>query len=359
VNAELQRFVRECLGRNLSREAIRGELLKAGWGADEIEAAMRAYAEADFPVPVPRRRPYLNARDAFLYLVLFATLYASAINACQVLFALIERWLPDAAQRARDLRAHGAGFRDWVRGATAGLIIAFPIFLVLSRVIGREVAREPEKRGSGIRKWLTYITLFVAALVLIGDLTVLVARVLAGELPPRFVLKVLVVFLIAGTVFSHYLGELRREEREASAPMAPTGPLVRLAAGALFAVMITGLLLSGSPRQERWRQFDTQRVDALQRISIAIQNHHDARHRLPDSLGALLQLPNGVTAEALVDPATGAPYGYRTIDSLAYELCAEFQTADAAGEPSPLRSDFWKHGPGRACFHLEVVPRQR
>ncbi|MEK7330185.1 MAG: DUF5671 domain-containing protein [Candidatus Eisenbacteria bacterium] len=241
MNDELQRFVREALARGLAREAIRDQLLKAGWRTDEVEAALRTYAESDFPVPVPRRRPYLNAREAFLYLVLFATLYASAINTCQVLFALIERWLPDPAQRASEWRRFG----DWVRGATAGIIIAFPIYLLLSRVIGREVAREPEKRGSAIRKWLTYITLFIAALVIIGDLTVLVTRVLGGELAPRFLLKVLVVFLIAATVFGHYLGDLRREEQEAGAPMAATGPGARAAAGAVFVVMILGLVLSG------------------------------------------------------------------------------------------------------------------
>ena len=39
-------------------------------------------------------------------------------------------------------------------------------------------------------------------------------RLLGGELSLRFVLKVLVVGVIAGGVFGYYLGELRREERE-------------------------------------------------------------------------------------------------------------------------------------------------
>ena len=42
----------------------------------------------------------------------------------------------------------------------------------------------------------------------------LVYRLLGGELSLRFVLKVLVVGVIAGGVFGYYLGELRREERE-------------------------------------------------------------------------------------------------------------------------------------------------
>jgi type II secretory pathway pseudopilin PulG len=356
MNADLQRFVREALGRGLPRAAIREQLLHAGWRTDEVEAALRAYVETDFPLPVPRRRPYLNAREAFLYLVLFATLYTSAFNTGQVLFCLIERWLPDALQGPYEW----GRFSEWIRGSTAGIIIAFPIFLVLSRVIGREVAREPEKRGSPIRKWLTYLTLLIAALVMIGDLTVLVTRVLGGELPPRFLLKALVVFLIAATVFGHYLADLRREEQEAGAPVAATGLVARVAAVTVFVVMLSGLFFSGSPRQARWQQLDDQRVEALRTASSALQTYYNRRGVLPDSLEALLRLPDTFVPGGLRDPETNEPYGYERIDSLTYQLCARFRTADTLGasrrrNPAMAGSEFWEHGAGRKCFRLEVL----
>jgi hypothetical protein len=348
MNAELQRFVRHALARGLSREAIRQELAAAGWRPDEVEGALGAWQESGFPVPVPRRRPALEAREAFLYLVLFATLYTTAFNTGQVLFALIERWLPDPVRAVRGWQGHG----EWVRGATAALLIAFPVFLFVSRVIGGEVAREPGKRGSPIRRWLTYLTLFIAALVIIGDLTVLVTRLLGGELAPRFLLKVAVVLLIAATVFAHYLGDLRREEQERQ--VVRGGLLARLAAAAVFLVTIAGLVGSGSPRVERGRQLDEQRIMALQNISGAIQSYHGMRRRLPDSLGDLLRMPNGPAAETLRDPATARPIVYRTIDSLTYELCVEFQTADREGSPAAFGSEFWRHGAGEKCFRFEV-----
>jgi hypothetical protein len=360
VNSDLQRFVREALGRGLQRPAIRDALTQAGWRADEVTAALNAFAENDFPVPVPRRRPYLNAREAFLYLVLFATLYTSAFNTGQVLFALIERWVPDALGGRYDWRSN-----DWARGATAGIIIAFPIFLLISRVIGREVDREPEKRGSPIRKWLTYITLFVAALVIIGDLTVLVTRVLGGELAPRFLLKTLVVFLIAAIVFGHYLGDLRRDEEDAGTPKSGTTLLARAAAIAVFAVMGVGLVMSGRPGDERARQLDQQRIMALETIRGSIQVFHAARHRLPASLEELQQQPDGIAAETVLDPGTSRPYEYRTLDSLGYELCAEFEAADLGqaparrNRPTPTGSEFWRHPAGRKCFHLEVTVKER
>jgi hypothetical protein len=58
------------------------------------------------------------------------------------------------------------------------------------------------------------------------------------------------------------------------------------------------------------------------------------------------------------DPATGAPYGYRALDSLRYELCATFDSADSlAGRyDEPGRSpEFWKHGAGTHCYTLRVT----
>ena len=44
-------------------------MLQAGWREDELTNALSAYADIAFPVPVPRPKPYLQAREAFLYLV--------------------------------------------------------------------------------------------------------------------------------------------------------------------------------------------------------------------------------------------------------------------------------------------------
>lgn len=350
MNPDLQRFVREALARGLKRDAIRDALRKAGWRADEIEAALRAWTETDLPVPVPRRRPYLNAREAFFYLVLFATLYTTAFNTGQVLFAMIELWVPDALHAGPD----GDSFGDWVRGATAGIVIAFPVYLWLSRVIGREVAREPEKLGSPIRKWLTYITLFIAALVIIGDLTVLVTRLLSGELAPRFLLKVLVVFLIAAIVFGHYLDDLRRDEQEGARAGIGPRPLARVAAGAVFAVMLAGLVFAGSPVQARRARIDDQRIEALRRIAGAVDQYAERRGVLPDSLEALLRVPDAFSAETLRDPESGETYAYRPTGPMTYELCAVFRT-DRTGSRARSLGEFWKHPAGRACFRLEVT----
>ena len=107
--------------------------------------------------------------------------------------------------------------REQIRWSVSLLIVAGPLFVGLSKLIGKELAADPAKRASKVRRWLTYLTLFVAAAVLIGDITTLVFNLLGGELTTRFLLKVLTVGALAGGGFWYYLSDLRADERETEA----------------------------------------------------------------------------------------------------------------------------------------------
>lgn len=205
--SELNAFVKEALQKGLPRPQIAEALGKAGWAEDEIKSSLDSYADFDFPVPVPKRRPYLSAREAFVYLLLFLTLYISSYSLGALLFSYVNRWFPDPLNPY-----------EWnvsaVRGFLAALIVASPIYLSLTVYLTRGIRRRPERKHSKIRKWLTYVTLFVAAGVIIGDLIALLNGFLQGELTLRFVLKVAVVFAIAATIFGYYLWDLRKEEKD-------------------------------------------------------------------------------------------------------------------------------------------------
>ena len=205
---ELELFVRDSLLHGATRAEINKAMLDAGWTPDQANSAMGAFADVSFAVPVPKPRPYLSAKEAFIYLVLFTTLYLSAYHFGRLLFQFIDRAFPDRADGASSFGDNG------MRWSAASLIIAFPVFLYMSRLVGNALAKDPVKRLSPIRRWLTYLTLFIAAGFLIGDMTALVYELLGGELTVRFLLKVAVVGAIAGTVFGYYLHDLRREEAE-------------------------------------------------------------------------------------------------------------------------------------------------
>ncbi len=204
----LETFVKEALLHS-TREEVKRVLLEVGWSPEQAAGAMNAFADVKFPIPVPKPRPSLSAREAFLYLVLFSTLYLSAYHLGSLFFDFIDKGFPDPANTLDRLR-----YMDSMRWSVSSLLIAFPIFLFVSHYIGKQLLKNPMKRLSPIRRWLTYLTLFIAAGILIGDLTAIVYNVLGGELTQRFILKVVTVAIIAGTIFGYYLWDLRREEIE-------------------------------------------------------------------------------------------------------------------------------------------------
>ncbi len=209
INEDVTGFLKEGLERGLPRQQLEEVLLEAGWARDQVRGALGGFADVTFPIPVPRPKPYVPAREAFVYLVLFSTLYVSAFNLGNLLFQFINRGFPDPAiDPAFALEAS----RQAIRWAISLLVVAFPVFAFVSWTNERAVRRDPSRRLSKVRRWLTYMTLFIAAGVLIGDVTSIVYNLLGGEMTTRFALKVLTVGAIAGSVFGYFRRDLRREE---------------------------------------------------------------------------------------------------------------------------------------------------
>jgi len=350
ASPELEQFVRDALMRGHDRQQVTQALLAAGWSAEQIRGVLDGWAEVDFALPVPRPRASLSAREAFLYLLLFSALYFFAWNLGSLLFALLEHALPDPADAQwRVMRLSGS-----IRWSISALLIAFPVFAFLSRHLAHDVARNPIKRLSPIRRWLTYLTLFAAAAILIGDLTTLVYNLLGGELSLRFVLKVAVVAAIAGTVFGHYLRDLRREE-VAGADQTATGRRVLWAAGIVTALAVAaGVWVMDSPMRQRQLRLDEARIGDLQTLQMAIAAWRNEHEALPPDLDALAAQP-GVNLPRR-DPDGGADYRYRRIDATHYELCAGFAT-DSGERRARWRlppAGQWAHPAGPHCFRRGV-----
>jgi hypothetical protein len=116
------------------------------------------------------------------------------------------------------------------------------------------------------------------------------------------------------------------------------------------AAITVGIVIIGSPAEERTRRLDTRRVDDLQRISGAVEVYHQRHQRVPLSLEELSKEP-GLSAVAR-DPVTAQPYGYRMLNANSYELCGTFDRETADLRPA----NFWSHGSGTQCFTLDVKP---
>lgn len=348
MNRELRDFIKEALEKGHDREEIQRVLLEAGWQDSEVRNGLSGFAEVDFSVAVPRPAPYLYAREAFLYLVSFIALYVTAISFGILVFGLIDYSFPDALDY-RD------GFSP-ESGATAiaSVIVAFPLYLFLTRWLARQVAADPERRQSLIRRWLTYLTLVVGAGIILGDLIALLANVLTGDPTVRFALKAMAILAITGCVFGYYLWDMRQTETSTATPGNNWYVRSLLIVAVLIVVgcIAYALTLTGSPGSQRETRLDEQRVSDLSDIALNIDMYWELNEKLPADFG---DMPGPTYfLNRVDDPETGLDYEYRVLEAPRYELCAVFSSDTTGSVPKDRGSSNrrWDHQEGRNCFEL-------
>ena len=198
-------FVRDALARGGDRAVIAEAARRAGWTPTETEAALATWVDADGLPPVPRPRAIVSARDAFRHGLMFFALLLVTSHLGLLVFALIDRWLPDPLDPY--------GYSDGpIRWSVAVLIVAWPVWAVTSLNLARDAERDPGQRRSAVGRWLTWGALFLAAATLVGDAIAIVAGFLGGDFGLSFLLKAVTVAVIAGAIFLAYGSRRDAEE---------------------------------------------------------------------------------------------------------------------------------------------------
>src|SRR5882762_3100129 len=206
--SELKQFLDDARSQGASDETLVALLRGREWPEEDVYRALADHFENRTAIHIPAYKRSSSAKDAFLYLFCFSTLATWTIGLGSILFTLIERWFPDPL--AQNYFYRGAYYQ--IADSLACVIIAFPVYLLVTRSILRESRLHPEKLESSVRKWLTYIALLIAAGIVVGDLIAFLTFFLRGEVTARFFAKAATVLLLAGGVFWYYFGSLRKAD---------------------------------------------------------------------------------------------------------------------------------------------------
>jgi hypothetical protein len=301
-------------------------------------------------------KPKSSPKDVFMHLLMIGMLYVGTFSFVSLWFDYINFLFPDA------LNYHYQGILDGILWATATLIVVFPVFLLLSWLLGKEMAIEPEKRELRVRKWLVYLTLFIAAIAIIVDVVQLIYNFLRGELTVPFFLKIFVVLDVAVTVFGYYLWDVRRQSGVATQIPKMLAWSVSVV---VLGTIVGGFFIVGSPAHQRDIRLDNQRVNDLQTIQSETVSYWQQKNVLPPKLSDLQDSISGFANP--VDPETGADYEYTIKGDLSFELCAVFKSESVGfvgneGMTKPVRvfgdpySENWTHKSGRVCFERSIDP---
>src|SRR3989344_2420434 len=285
-----------------------------------------------------------SAKDFFLNLGAIVALSVFVGNLISLLFTIINKAYP-VTTGYNYYGSYSISF------PVATLIIVFPIYILLMWLLERGYSVEPEKRNVGVRKWLTYITLFVAGIALAGDLIYVIYYFIDGlEMTMGFIMKALSVLVISFGIFFYYIsdafGRLNSTSRKVWAVVS--GLVI------IFSV-IWGFSVLGSPRTQRLIKYDEQKVNDLMNLNNEIINYYSTNGVLPKTLADMSSyyLPQ-------IDSQTQEAYEYQKTGDKTYNLCAEFNKPvddkNQLSKASRYGNLSWVHGAGKYCFNQTINP---
>jgi len=293
-------------------------------------------------------------KDVFLHLLNIFTFYLGVVSFIMLYIQYISALFPDP------LNFYYTAIANGVRVSTSILVVAIPVYILTSWLLGKDLVLSPERRELKLRKWLTYFTLFISAVTIIVDLIMFVYSFLSGEMTTQFFLKVFVVLLVAGAVFGYYIWDLRRKKLKSKTPKT----LAWVLSLVVLASIIWGFFIIGTPAEQRQRRFDEQRVEDLQMLQSQIINFWIQKEALPQDLSELEDSISGFVVPK--DPQDDLAYEYIVIDTLSFELCATFKTSteDLGSTYKGARSVYpfdsfgqnWAHTAERTCFERTIDP---
>lgn len=304
-------------------------------------------------------RPKVTPKDFFLWLGAMVALYWSVVAFIFLIFSYIDYALPNVLAYRPDPYQGGMPYE------MASLLVLTPLYIALSFFIRNDIRRDPTRKEIWVRRWAIILTLFVAGATVAVDVITLLTTFFRGEeLTTAFLLKVLLVLLVAAAGFAYFALDLRdywdRFRGRARSVSVALGVLVVLS-------ILGGFFIVGTPMQARLYRFDDQKVSDLQNIQYQIVNYWQQQGELPGGLSDLNDPLSGYAVPS--DPESGASYEYAMTGRNSFNLCAMFNAISQPGSSSAvsypsapvpagasgdLSASNWQHGAGEVCFTRSI-----
>jgi len=290
-----------------------------------------------------------TAKNFVLQLGSLVALYVSLSALILISFGIITVLFPDAATGYWEYD----NAQSQIRFGIAMLIVFFPAYIVLTRIVN-QLRRKTGEKYLTLTKWLIYLSLLVGGGILLGDLVGVIVTYLNGEITTRFILKALTLLVVIGVASQYYILDARgywKSHEEKSKLFGALSTVV------VIAVLVLGFFQTNTPAQVREMRLDEQQVTALQDIEWRIEEYYRVEGTLPETIETLY---GGLSVP--MSPENREAYEYVVLDSSSFELCATFvqESSSQLRATQPVMMDTaknvytWDHGVGKVCFKRVV-----
>lgn len=290
-------------------------------------------------------RVAMGPKDFFLHVGSLVMLYVGLGALVRLLFQVIDyKWVNELSY-----------FTPSIAWPVAILIVLFPVYILLFWLIRKTYTQDETKKDLPIRKWLTYLTLFIAGAIIIGNLITVLYYFLDGQIfTINFVLKILSLLVLSLLVFVFFLLDLRNKLQTKGCQLFGLMALIIIVGS-----IVAGFSVMGSPATQRAVRYDQERIRNLQDIQNQVVQHWQTRGSLPDTLDDLDDSLSFYTIPS--DPVTRESYEYNKTGDLEFSLCSNFNL-DSRGQiartyyPTRLGGENWQYEAGNWCFDRTIDP---
>lgn len=273
----------------------------------------------------------------FLYLSSFFSLAFLIAGLLTTLFQFVNKYIPDTAL-GQDPYAVSAFDDSSLKVGISMLFIASLVYFVVARLINKKLGKGEIRPDSVVRKFITYIALFILVAISIGSLATLFYNYLTGELTSNSFGKIIAFFVVNGYFAYFYFWEIRRKEFMGKQFNNFYYGVLVVAAVAF----VSGIVIADSPQVTREKKIDENQIQEMQNMNSNIEIYFTNNKVLPriDQISKSEKFP---------------AIEYKVDSDKIYELCGEFlQVRDKVD----FYSKQWNHPAGKYCFKLNIDERQ-
>lgn len=292
-----------------------------------------------------------SPKFSFYYLLSLVGLIFMTLSSGMILFQLINKFVPDTLVPGSSVDMSALKF------AISAIIIAAPLYYILSWQILKSLVSGELDPDSAIRRWLHYFVMLVTAVVVFGWFVSTVLDFFNGDLSLKIGLKSLAAILIAGSVFSYYFYSVRSNEA-----FNQKGRAIKIYfySSMIFviALFVASLFIVDSPAKTRKLRQDSAIISNLFSVKSQIDFYYQANSKLPTDLNSLLGDVYHLQPETIQNIVTKKNFDYKVISKDTYELCTDFQFSNKAVDNNYNYSygkEEWPHDAGYQCIKQKAL----
>jgi hypothetical protein len=293
-----------------------------------------------------------SAKFAFFYLLSLVGLLFVSLSVGMIIFQIINKYIVDIINQYSSVYSDGE-----MKFAISAIFISAPVFYLTSRQIYKSLYSGELDQDAGVRKWLSYLILLISSVVMIGWLISVLNSFLDGELTSKSILKAITALSIAGSIFSFYYYDIKRElVQNVKSKVVKIYFYVSLVV--VIIVFVASLFVVDSPTKTRNIKIDQEVLNDFMSIDSALNQYYVDNKKMPSNLDELKSELNYITDNELVDPRTKTKYVYNLLEGNKYELCATFLTSNKNVDENRFELFFdkrWLHDAGYQCLKNKVT----